>query len=93
MTFRKLEEILSAVGERNASLINEVAKYRKEGRRVFIIAGASHFLQFPAPHKSSANVKKALQEHKFIIITRKKKFRNALARLNPDLAHQIRNFS
>lgn len=79
---RQFEEIVRHASQRNASLIEEIAKCRREGKRVFAIAGEAHFLQFPSRDKSNRALQQALQNYKFIIIARKEKF---LPKLNPHL--------
>lgn len=55
---------------RNASLTSSIHRSHKPGRRVFIIGGTYHFLRAPAPLPDCADVRKALAEHKFVLITR-----------------------
>lgn len=87
MTSNEIAEIMNGVSLRNASLINEINKYRREGRKVFVIAGASHLLEFPNPYRSCKEVKESLHKNKFIVITRKDNFTKKIAQLNSDLKY------
>lgn len=71
-----IEKIILGVEKRNNSLENEIRIQRKEGQRVFVIAGSNHLLQKPN-FPSCQNVKNALYEDKFIMITRKDLFKTA----------------
>lgn len=68
---------------RDPSLIHEISKNRKEGRRVFVIGGLAHFIQ--TLHYTSENqVKKELAKHQFVVVGRKT-IMNKLSRLNRDI--------
>ncbi len=85
MTSNEVTEIMAGVSVRNTSLINQINKYRREGRKVFVIAGASHLLEFPSPYKSCKEVKKCLGNDRFVVITRKRDFTKKIAELNSEL--------
>lgn len=85
ITPKELEEISQYIPARNISLVNEINKYRGRGKKVFVVTGASHLLQFPPPWEDCSIVKEALHKHKFAIITRKDEFTAKLVKRNADL--------
>lgn len=85
MTHKEKQQIMKAIKKRNASLIAEINKYREEGHRVFIFAGASHLLQFPKPYRSCKAVKECLHKNKFTIVTKRQFFKTRFKQLNPEL--------
>ena len=86
MTPEKIAEIKKNVGPRNISLVNEIDKFSEQGKKVFVIAGASHLLQFPTPAYVDCDiVREALQKRKFAIITRKNELNHTVVKLNADL--------
>ena len=87
MTGNESAEIMKGVSVRNASLINEINKYRQNGRKIFVIAGASHLLEFPHPWESCREVKKCLKNNQFVVITRKRDCTTQIAELNSDLTN------
>lgn len=84
MTEDDIKEIDETIKKRNASLVAEIKKHSKKGKKVFVVAGASHLLNFP-DQINCDEVKKTLHEHKFIIITAKNLYDRTVAKLNPDI--------
>lgn len=52
-------------GIRQQSLSNEIERFRKLGKRIFVCAGASHF--FPNRGKNDSSVMATLQQYKFTV--------------------------
>lgn len=77
-----LKEVFKSVPLRNASLVKEIIKHRQEGRKVFVVAGASHLLEYPSPYVGCKEVHEALKKDKFILIPSKSLFNAKIAQLN-----------
>jgi hypothetical protein len=58
--------------KRNASMISLIQKYRKEGKKVFIIGGGAHF--FTVGNSNASSVQKELSHHNNQIFVAEKKF-------------------
>jgi hypothetical protein len=85
ITREEVRFIMKGVQARNASLIHEIKKYRSQGRRVFVIAGAFHLLHLPKEQHCKV-VKEGLATEKTALFARKQDFTRGAAKLNPDLA-------
>lgn len=73
---------------RDSSLIQEIHKNRREGKRIFVIGGMGHFI---CTHVSETKVKKELAKHKFTILGRKTLF-NQWAQFNKDISQMKTGF-
>lgn len=71
----------------------EMDKYLGHNRRVFVIAGAGHFLHMPGFAKDETKqIKETLNNNKFVIFSNLTHFQHdKLARYNPELVEQIFN--
>lgn len=76
---------------RNDSLIREINKYRKEGRRVWVIAGQGHFLhgENDLNFSSVTKVQICLKKHKHVIFVDTKEYSRKLKKYN----YSFRKFS
>ena len=88
-----MEKIKDLIPLRNDSLIKEINKYREEGRKVFVIAGASHLLEFPKPWKSCKEVQEVLRQQKFIVIVNENNFTKKIAELNSNFEFKNLNLA
>jgi hypothetical protein len=69
----EIEKVIKNVRQRNLSLVTEIQRYHAQGKRVFVIAGAAHFLHWPFSVSSSAlkEIHACLREHKFVMCAEK----------------------
>ncbi len=80
-----LNEIYDAVPVRNESLIHSINKWLAEGKKVFVIAGAGHFINFPNK-PCSDTVQECIQKRNFILSTRNCNFNENIKELNPSFS-------
>lgn len=71
ITFAEARKIIENCSERNSSLSREIHQQRKQGRRIFVPGGATHFLE-GFGDDSCKKVKNTLKQDKFITIVAKK---------------------
>ena len=78
------------VAYRNITLCEEVNKYRKLGKKVFVIAGLRHLLLLgEGPLVDLTHTKKTLSQHKFVLLPPHSRVdKNKLLEHNPDLSRQ-----
>lgn len=84
LTPEEISTLMSGVGPRNASLVSEIDKNRRLGKKVYVIAGASHLLNYPSPYVECTIVKEMLHKEKFVIITKMSMYSESIAKLNQD---------
>lgn len=81
--------VVESLQKRNASLIAEIKKYQKLGKKVFVVGGIFHFLNHSFKVESLAEIKAFLNKHPHIIITRDRYVqKNNIDHFNPDLVKQ-----
>jgi hypothetical protein len=87
MKKKDVEFLLHGIQERNHCLCQEIQKYRAAGKRVFVIAGASHFLRRFFSHKKSdtEEIKSLLRQHHYVVLGNKEVMTRKACWLNRDL--------
>lgn len=85
-------DIYKTILDRNMSLCKEIDKHARPGVRVFIPAGAAHFLNMPSynTEKDVIQIKSTLKKYPYVVFADRKLFCGSkLGESNPDLKEQL----